>query len=90
VIPVPQRLRSRQLQIAKGRSRLQTTNINAAELAILQQLASPELPQSGYFSDLARWVTVERLLRQYAQYHLDCFIRSAALIDTYVETENCV
>lgn len=86
VIPVPDRLRVRYLQIAKGRSRLQTTKINAIELAILQQLAAPELPLSGYYSDPAHWVAVERLLRQYAQYHLDCLIRSAALLDTYVES----
>lgn len=90
VIPTPERLRLRHLQISQERSRLQTTKINATELAILQQLASPELPPSDYFSDTPHWVSVERLLRQYSQYHLDCFIRSAALIDTYVETENYV
>ncbi|HLO49597.1 MAG TPA: DNA repair protein RecO [Kamptonema sp.] len=90
IIPAPERLRSRHLQISSKRSRLQTTQINAAELAILQQLASPELPPSGNFSEPAHWLSVERLLRQYTQYHLDCCIRSAALIDTYLETENYV
>jgi len=63
------------------------SKINAAELAILQQLALPELPQFESFCDFGDWISVERLLRQYAKYHLNCEIRSAALIDTYVETE---
>lgn len=90
VLPVPERLRARYLQTTQGRSRRQSTKINAAELAILQQLALPELPESSYFSDAGNWAAVERLLRQYAQYHLGCSILSAALIDTYVETENYV
>ncbi|MDY7022642.1 MAG: DNA repair protein RecO, partial [Cyanobacteriota bacterium] len=34
---------------------------------------------------LSDWVSVEHLLRQYAEYHLGRSIRSATLIDTYVE-----
>jgi DNA repair protein RecO (recombination protein O) len=74
------------LPISQTRSRLQTTKINASQLAILQQLAAPEIPISEIFGHHPHWISVERLLRQYAQYHLDCFIRSASLIDTYVES----
>lgn len=70
------------------------TKLNALELALLQQLAqpelleldalSPELEQNAFSASTyhATWLRVERLLRQYAQYHFDRPIRSAALIDT--------
>lgn len=71
------------------------TKLNAVELALLQQLAQPELPQNGksneelthptslipHPSEDAAWVSVEQLLRQYVQYHFGRSIRSAALMD---------
>ena len=71
------------------------TKLNAIELALLQQLAQPELPQNGksneelthptslipHPSEDAAWVSVEQLLRQYVQYHFGRSIRSAALMD---------
>jgi DNA repair protein RecO (recombination protein O) len=76
--------------------------LNAAELAILQQLAQPQLlplnlglhqPEALAiypFSSSTAWLSVERLLRQYVQYHFDRPIRSAALIDTcFVFSANC-
>lgn len=62
------------------------TQITASQLAILQLLARPQLKESIQPIISEDWVLVEKLLRQYAQYHLDCSIRSAALIDTYLET----
>ncbi|EAW38520.1 DNA repair protein RecO [Lyngbya sp. PCC 8106] len=73
--------------------------LSAAQLAILQRLAHPRLSdefESGLMSQqtatttprsisLSDWVAVERLLRRYAEYHLGRAIRSATLIDTYVE-----
>ncbi|MEB3278844.1 MAG: DNA repair protein RecO [Lyngbya sp.] len=74
--------------------------LSAAQLAILQRLAHPRLSdelESGLRSQqtaatpiarsipLSDWVSVERLLRRYAEYHLGRAIRSATLIDTYVE-----
>lgn len=68
--------------------------ITARELAILQALSShsfnnpikSNLDGSFSFTNLqatqADWLSVERLLRQYAQYHFDRIIRSAALVDT--------
>lgn len=64
--------------------------ITAVELALLQDLAQAELPQPQEFftpqpqtdrSSDQLWLTVEHILRQYAQYHFDRPIRSAALVD---------
>jgi DNA repair protein RecO (recombination protein O) len=62
--------------------------LNAPELEICQQLAKTKLPDfldsSVKQVDLkAAWLSVERILRQYAQYHFGRSIRSAALIDAY-------
>lgn len=59
--------------------------INAMELNALQQLGSPELA-TGEIADRAAWVSVENILRQYAQYHLGCVIRSGSSIDSYLES----
>lgn len=67
--------------------------LNAIELALLQQLAAAELPlltsvlpepQRNLFSQKSVsevWAKVERVLREYAQYHFGRSIRSAALVD---------
>ena len=67
--------------------------LNAIELMLLQQLAGAELTQlntvlvngqgnlSQHQSADTAWLSVERILRQYTQYHLGCSIRSAALMD---------
>lgn len=70
------------------RRRLHHSQINAKELGFLQQLAGPELPLADETPFLSPWLSIERILRHYAEYHLDCSIRSAALIDTYLETIN--
>ncbi|MGC1395962.1 MAG: DNA repair protein RecO [Coleofasciculaceae cyanobacterium] len=60
------------------------TKLNAAELAMLQQLAQAELPTTPEKTLLdvdAVWVKVERTLRDYAQYQFGLSIRSAALVD---------
>ena len=65
------------------------TYLNATELALLQQLAGAELIQidafvtNQPFSLENTWLFIERILRQYVQYHLGRPIRSAALIDSY-------
>jgi DNA repair protein RecO (recombination protein O) len=67
------------------------TQLTALELALLQQLSRPELVTAAQIgisagSDIRQphelWMRIERLLRQYAQYHFDQPIRSASLIDT--------
>ncbi|WP_413163071.1 DNA repair protein RecO [Capilliphycus salinus ALCB114379] len=80
-----------------GRSHVK---LSAVQLAILQRLAHPRLSdefESGlkfqqtaaipivHPIPLSDWVSVERLLRRYAEYQFGRAIRSATLIDTYVE-----
>lgn len=68
-------------------------HLSALELALLQHLAQPELlapeqqaaiaPQGSSPVELQQaWLAIERLLRQYSQYHFERPIRAAALIDT--------
>lgn len=55
--------------------------LSASELSLLQQL-----PQWSIIEETAiaeDWLYIERLLRQYAQYHFNRSIRSAALIDSF-------
>ncbi len=69
-----------------------TTTIGAPELALLQQLGQAELvfTQASSLPSIegvgaaphSLWRRVERLLRNYAQFHFDRPIRSAALIDS--------
>ncbi|HEY9809124.1 MAG TPA: DNA repair protein RecO [Halomicronema sp.] len=66
------------------------TKLDPYQLALLQQLTQPDLngiPQTLTAAEAAdiqkSWVAVERILRHYAEYHLERSIRSAALIDTY-------
>lgn len=72
-----------------------TGKVNAGELAILQQLPSPQLAAELVESSATisrphhqdqsnSWQTVERLLRQYAQYHLGTSIRSASLLNACI------
>lgn len=58
-----------------------SNRLNATELSMLQQLTESEI-----ISDIGKnysWLSVEQILRQYAQYHFGRAIRSAALIDSY-------
>lgn len=71
------------------------TRLSATELNLLQQLTQPDLIQACLDTTLNKlhstgllhpqywqnWLTAERVLRHYAQYHFDRPIRSAALID---------
>ena len=78
--PIATASRSRQTSDCKHLTNFQ---INAKELAALQQLGSAELGEG--IADGTAWVSVENILRQYAQYHLGCRIRSGSSIDTYLE-----
>lgn len=63
--------------------------LNAVEITLLQQLTQPDLildlldARSELLSAAYQpsWLTLERLLRHYAEYHFDRPIRSSALID---------
>jgi DNA repair protein RecO (recombination protein O) len=54
----------------------------AMELALLQHLSQPEIMQIDGARD-HHWLSIEQILRQYAQYQLGRPIRSATLIDSY-------
>jgi DNA repair protein RecO (recombination protein O) len=60
-----------------------SSRLNATEFALLQQLSQPEIMQIDAVRDNG-WLSVEQILRQYAQYHLGHSIRSATLIDSYL------
>ena len=51
------------------------------ELSLMQQLADTELSQVEQSN--SSWLSIEKILRQYVEYHFDRPIRSAALIDSY-------
>ncbi|MBW4674158.1 MAG: DNA repair protein RecO [Desmonostoc geniculatum HA4340-LM1] len=55
---------------------------SAMELALLQNLSQPEIVQIDGARD-HNWLSVEQILRHYAQYQLGRPIRSATLIDSY-------
>ncbi|MDM9585689.1 DNA repair protein RecO [Nostoc sp. GT001] len=56
--------------------------LGAMELTLLQHLLQPEIMQIDGARDYD-WLSVEQILRQYAQYQLGRPIRSATLIDSY-------
>ena len=63
--------------------------LSASELSLFQQLANPQLPSvaenaaEGFFQQ-PNWLSIEKILRQYSQYHFGRLIRSAVLMDTYL------
>ncbi len=56
--------------------------LDATELSMLQHLSQPEIMRMDAAKNY-NWLSVEQILRQYAQYHLGRPIRSATLIDSY-------
>jgi DNA repair protein RecO (recombination protein O) len=56
--------------------------LTAKQLFMLQYLSQPEIMQIEAATDDG-WLSVEQILRQYAQYHFGYSIRSATLIDSY-------
>ncbi|MEH2457361.1 DNA repair protein RecO [Nostoc sp.] len=59
-----------------------SSRLGTMELALLQHLSQPEIIQINGAKD-HHWLSVEQILRQYAQYQLGRPIRSATLIDSY-------
>lgn len=59
-----------------------SSRLGAMELALLQHLSQPEIMQIDGARDYD-WLSVEQILRQYAQYQLGRPIRSATLLDSY-------
>ena len=67
------------------------SRINALELSILQQLIDRDLPltetlATANFNLEVAWIRIEKILREYIQYHIGKTIRSANLVDNlYIE-----
>jgi DNA repair protein RecO (recombination protein O) len=59
-----------------------SSSLGAMELTLLQHLSQPEIMQLDGTRD-HHWLSIEQILRQYAQYQLGRPIRSATLIDSY-------
>jgi DNA repair protein RecO (recombination protein O) len=57
-------------------------HLTAQDLKALQELTQVDLSNDIVNVHVSAWLTVERLLRAYAQYHFDRPIQSAALIDS--------
>ncbi|MEB3219132.1 MAG: DNA repair protein RecO [Nostocales cyanobacterium 94392] len=58
--------------------------LSAEELDLLQQLTRSQIIEET--TNHKNWLYIERLLRQYTQYHFGRSIRSATLIDSYFAT----
>ncbi|MBH8555732.1 DNA repair protein RecO [Nostocaceae cyanobacterium CENA357] len=83
VSPIPFTLKSGYQTVAHRQEiPVISSRLNATELAMFQQLSQPEIMQVNSAKDYG-WLSVEQILRQYAQYHLGRPIRSASLIDSY-------
>ncbi len=65
----------------EGRKPRLTHRLAADEWEVLQALPLSELPEAIAERPTAIWLAIERLLRGYAQYHLDKPIQSADLIE---------
>ena len=57
-------------------------HLNAQQLGKLQKLQQPQIIAEEISGD-EHWLFVEKVLRQYTQYHFERPIRSAVLIDSY-------
>ncbi|MDJ0556429.1 MAG: DNA repair protein RecO [Microcoleaceae cyanobacterium MO_207.B10] len=78
---------SSELKLSQLNTASRITNfLSANQLLLFQQLAKPQLNTEIKLTSYQDWVIVEKLLRKYCQYHLSYSIRSANLIDTYLES----
>lgn len=55
--------------------------LNGREVKLLQQLGEKELSQTRDEENSLAWINIERLLRDYTQYHVGHSFRSSALVD---------
>ncbi|MEC4807032.1 MAG: hypothetical protein SAJ72_22595, partial [Jaaginema sp. PMC 1080.18] len=65
--------------------------LNPIELSLMQALAAADLRDMNLPPETPTgetpWLRVEKILRDYSQYHLDKTIRSATLLDTLYVTD---
>ncbi|MBD2559462.1 MULTISPECIES: DNA repair protein RecO [Nostoc] len=82
IIPSPPKPGSQTVVVHRQEIPVISSRPGAMELALLQHLSQPEIMQIDGARD-HHWLSVEQILRQYAQYQLGRPIRSATLIDSY-------
>ncbi|MFS0515346.1 DNA repair protein RecO [Nostoc sp. UIC 10607] len=82
IIPSPPKPGSQTVVVHRQEIPVISSRAGAMELALLQHLSQPEIMQIDGARD-HHWLSVEQILRQYAQYQLGRPIRSATLIDSY-------
>ncbi|MBG1258956.1 DNA repair protein RecO [Nostoc commune] len=82
IIPLPPKPGSQTVVVHRQEIPVISSRPGAMELALLQHLSQPEIIQIDGARD-HDWLSVEQILRQYAQYQLGRPIRSATLIDSY-------
>ncbi|MEH2435429.1 MAG: DNA repair protein RecO [Nostoc sp.] len=82
IIPLPAKPGSQTVVVHRQEIPVISSRPGAMELALLQHLSQPEIMQIDGARDYD-WLSVEQILRQYAQYQLGRPIRSATLIDSY-------
>ncbi|MEH2322612.1 MAG: DNA repair protein RecO [Nostoc sp.] len=82
IIPLPAKPGSQTVVVHRQEIPVISSRPGAMELALLQHLSQPEIMQIDGARD-RDWLSVEQILRQYAQYQLGRPIRSATLIDSY-------
>jgi len=58
--------------------------LSSGELKVLQHLSQPSLPP-GFSAEITYLKTIEKLLRNYTQYHFQRSIRSANLVETLLD-----
>lgn len=63
--------------------------LNVGQLKLLQQLSQSQLPH-GLTKEVANLQTIEKLLRNYTQYHFHRSIRAASLVDTLFKAHSGV
>ncbi|MBC1219678.1 DNA repair protein RecO [Nostoc sp. UCD121] len=81
-LPMPHAQTAQTVVVHRQEIPLISSRLGAMELALLQHLSQPEIMQIDGARD-HNWLSVEQILRQYAQYQLGRPIRSATLIDSY-------
>ncbi|MDF5738087.1 MULTISPECIES: DNA repair protein RecO [unclassified Nostoc] len=82
IIPSPPKAGSQTVVVHRQEIPVISSRLGAIELGLLQHLSQPEIMQIDGARD-HNWLSVEQILRQYAQYQLGRPIRSATLIDSY-------
>jgi DNA repair protein RecO (recombination protein O) len=65
-----------------------SSRLNARELFILQNLSQTGIIPIDIAPNDHEWFSVEKILRKYIQYHFECSINSAKLIDSYFATNH--